>query len=158
MRFRTMVKRFTGIGIRDSWFQIPPRFGWKFVLKLPLHVAKRLLVSSMGVETFSSVDGLMSLFREVRDGRRQGADLVIVPLFPVRPWLYGHSHNEAINTVNQRIRDEMGADVLAVPAGPHYVSDGFHWTEGFHQLIATALSERVPVATDRVAPGGGRRS
>lgn len=156
LAFREAVRRVTGIKLRDTWFQVPPRFGPKFVAKFPFQVLKGVLVAAMGPETFTSVDRLVDLFREARCRLRRGTVFIAVPLFPVRPWLYGSSHNAMVAEFNRRLQAEFGTEVLNVPPLSAYMSDGFHWAEEFHLKLAQQLSERIPLsAADQAGAAAG---
>jgi len=143
-RVQEAIRKVTGVKLRDTWFQVPPRFGPKFLMKFPLQMLKRVLVWVLGSESFTSTGRMLEFFQDVRARLPEGTRLIIVPLFGVRRWLYGTSHNEAVAALNARLRECFGDAVLTVPASPEYVTDGFHWTETFHRRLADALSERIP--------------
>lgn len=152
-RLRSGVRRTTGIGMRDTWFQVPPRLGVKYLVKLPFLVMKRVLIGVLGTESYTSAQDLEAFFLTIRNLLPDGTPLIVLPLVEVKPILYGKSHNRAAAAVNERLESHLGGSVLRLPGPPRYVADGFHWREAYHRLLAEALAGRLSADLDQRGTG-----
>jgi len=140
--------------IRESFFFTPPRFGWRWVVRLPLLMI-RLVATRVYRASYTTADDLVELIDHIVVRlRKQAPRVVVLPVFQVSP-LYGRDHTRRALDVNDKLARLFGPDFVRLPAldpavyGRFRNHDFFHLRDEYHRLLAREL-EPVLLADDHV--------
>ena len=138
---------------RDGLFAIQPWPSWQWLFRIPLLCIRRVTIH-LWPRAYSTPDGTLEHLVAIHDQVRQWSQhVVVVPIFPVRPALYGKAHNQAASHVNARLASE-GLQVANMPwcrpesARSHFNWDGFHLKDSFHERAFDSLATALRRAPD----------
>lgn len=141
LKHKRTFKRFFGINIRESFFSLPPRFGVKYIFKIIPAIIKKIYISLYS-ESYNSPDEIIKIIADIVSMINY-KKLIVMPVFPVQPFIYGSLHNILAEEFNVKRHSLNGVCVNFQTEDLDYQADGFHFTYKMHRRIANELSKFI---------------